>query len=92
MMPTQTSRDDTSFEQTILANLRAAGIQNGRKNERLTFDSVETYAGSYIQAVGERRGRSRRSTEAGRHHDRPAVRDGRAVVHQGRGAGGESGR
>jgi adenine-specific DNA-methyltransferase len=48
------SRDDASFEQTIPANLRAAGIQNGRKNERLTFDSVETYAGSYIQAVGER--------------------------------------
>ena len=48
------SRDDASFEQTILANLRAAGIQNGRKGERLTFDSVEPYAGSYIQAVGER--------------------------------------
>ena len=31
----------SSFEQTILANLRAAGIQNGRRNERLTFDSVE---------------------------------------------------
>ena len=48
------TRDDISFEQTILANLRAAGIQNGRKHERLIFDSVETYAGSYIQAVGER--------------------------------------
>ena len=48
------SRDDTSFEQTILANLRAAGIQNGRKNERLAFDSVETYAGSYVQAIGHR--------------------------------------
>ena len=52
------ARDDTSFEQTILANLRAAGIQNGRKNERLTFDSVDTYAGSYIQAVGSRNGTS----------------------------------
>lgn len=47
-------RDDSSFEQTILANLRTAGIQNGRKGERLTFDTVESYAGSYIQAVGER--------------------------------------
>ena len=45
---------DASFEQTILANLRTAGIQNGRKGERLTFDTVEPYAGSYIQAVGER--------------------------------------
>jgi adenine-specific DNA-methyltransferase len=50
------TRNDSTFEQTILTNLRAAGIQNGRKNERLTFDSVDTYAGSYIQAVGEREG------------------------------------
>ncbi len=49
-----TVRDDSSFEQTILANLRTAGIQNGRRGERLTFDAVEPYAGSYIQAVGER--------------------------------------
>lgn len=48
------ARDDSSFEQTILANLRAAGIQNGRRGERLTFDTVEPYAGSYIQALGER--------------------------------------
>ncbi len=48
------SNGDASFEQTILANLRTAGIQNGRKGERLTFDTVEPYAGSYIQAVGER--------------------------------------
>lgn len=48
------SKDDVSFEQTILSNLREAGIQNGRKGERLTFDSVENYGGSYIQAVGER--------------------------------------
>lgn len=47
-------RDDSSFEQTILANLRTAGIQNGRRGERLTFETVEPYAGSYIQAVGER--------------------------------------
>jgi adenine-specific DNA-methyltransferase len=47
-------RGDSSFEQTILANLRTAGIQNGRRGERLTFDTVEPHAGSYIQAVGER--------------------------------------
>jgi adenine-specific DNA-methyltransferase len=45
-----------SFEQTILANLRTAGIQNGRRNERLTFDAVEAYAGTHIQAVGVREG------------------------------------
>jgi len=48
------ARDDATFEQTILANLRTAGIQNGRRNERLTFDTVESYAAAYIQAVGER--------------------------------------
>lgn len=43
-----------TYEQTILENLRAAGVQNGRKAERLTFDAVDTYAGTYIQAVGIR--------------------------------------
>ncbi len=33
--------DTVSFEQTILDNLAKAGIQNGRKNERFTFESVE---------------------------------------------------
>ena len=50
------SNGDTSFEQTILANLRTAGIQNGRKGERLSFDTVEPYAAAYIQAMGEREG------------------------------------
>jgi len=48
------SHGDASFEQTILANLRTAGIQNGRKGERLTFDALEPYAAMYIQAVGAR--------------------------------------
>jgi adenine-specific DNA-methyltransferase len=48
------SHGDDAFEQTILANLRTAGIQNGRKGERLTFDTVEPYAAAYIQALGQR--------------------------------------
>jgi adenine-specific DNA-methyltransferase len=43
-----------TFEQTIIANLQKAGIQNGRRKERLEFDLVEPYAGSYIQSVGVR--------------------------------------
>lgn len=43
-----------SFDQIILANLRTAGIQNGRKGERLSFDTLEPYASPYIQAIGER--------------------------------------
>jgi adenine-specific DNA-methyltransferase len=44
--------DAPTFEQTILANLASAGIQNGRKQERLTFAEVEPYAGTFLQAVG----------------------------------------
>lgn len=50
----ETSNGDAGFEQTVIANLRTAGIQNGRKNERLEFDTVEPYAAAYVQAVGLR--------------------------------------
>jgi adenine-specific DNA-methyltransferase len=52
----ETSNGDAGFEQTVIANLRVAGIQNGRKNERLEFDTIEPYASPYIQAVGIREG------------------------------------
>jgi adenine-specific DNA-methyltransferase len=48
-----TDADSPSFERSILDNLAKAGIQNGRRAERITFATVESYAGSYIQAVGE---------------------------------------
>jgi adenine-specific DNA-methyltransferase len=48
------STEDATFEQMILDNLREAGIQNGRKGERLQFSSIESYAAAYIQAIGER--------------------------------------
>jgi len=41
------------FETMILENLKKAGIQNTIKNERLHFDRLETYAGTWIQAEGE---------------------------------------
>jgi adenine-specific DNA-methyltransferase len=44
-----------SFEDTIRANLAKAGIQNGKRKERLEFEAVEAYAGTYIQALGTRR-------------------------------------
>ncbi len=46
--------DAPTFEQTVLENLKAAGVQNGKRNERLTFDVVEPYAATHIQAVGIR--------------------------------------
>ncbi|MEO0967175.1 MAG: DNA methyltransferase [Cyanobacteria bacterium J06639_18] len=41
------------FEIRIIENLRKAGVQNTRKNERLKLDSLEPYAGEWIQAEGE---------------------------------------
>ncbi|MEC3978199.1 site-specific DNA-methyltransferase [Amycolatopsis sp. H20-H5] len=46
--------DAPNFEQSILDNLAKAGIQNGRRAERITFASFESYAGEYVQAIGER--------------------------------------
>ena len=48
--------DAPNFEQSILDNLAKAGIQNGRRKERIEFAAFETYAGEYIQAIGERDG------------------------------------
>jgi adenine-specific DNA-methyltransferase len=48
--------DAPNFEQTILDNLAKAGIQNGRRQERIAFMAFETYAGEYIQAIGQRDG------------------------------------
>jgi len=47
--------DSPNFEQSIIDNLAKAGIQNGRRAERITFSSLESYAGLHVQAVGERR-------------------------------------
>lgn len=43
-----------NFEQSILDNLSKAGIQNGRRDQRITFASVDPFAGAYLQAVAER--------------------------------------
>jgi adenine-specific DNA-methyltransferase len=47
--------DAPTFEQTILENLARAGIQNGRRAERIEFASLDLHAGTHIQAVGDRR-------------------------------------
>ena len=46
--------DSGDFEHMVLENLRASGVQNGRKAERLEFDLIESYAGTHVQAVGIR--------------------------------------
>ncbi len=44
---------DGKFEQTILDNLRAAGVQNNKKGERLSFRSLEPWPGEFVHAVGD---------------------------------------
>lgn len=41
------------FGRMVLENLRKAGVQNSYKDERLKFDTLETYAGEWIQGAGE---------------------------------------
>jgi adenine-specific DNA-methyltransferase len=47
--------DESAFERTILANLLKAGVQNGRKKERLEFDELTPFPGKYILADGIRK-------------------------------------
>ncbi len=41
------------FETLILDNLRAAGVENTKKGERLRFTHLEPYAGTWLHATGE---------------------------------------
>jgi adenine-specific DNA-methyltransferase len=49
----QEARNQQDFATMILDNLKKAGVQNTRKNERLTFDRLDPYAGTWLQAAGE---------------------------------------
>lgn len=40
------------FISSILNNLIKAGVQNTRKNEKISFDALDVYAGEWIQAEG----------------------------------------
>jgi len=46
-------RRQQDFATMILDNLRKAGVQNTKKNERLVFDRLDPFAGTWIQATGE---------------------------------------
>ena len=48
-----TQQASDNFEIRIIENLRKAGVQNTKKDERLKFDSLEPYPGTWIQAEGE---------------------------------------
>ena len=48
-----TQQASDNFEIRIIENLKKAGVQNGKKDERLNFEYLEPYPGSWIQAEGE---------------------------------------
>ncbi len=48
-----TQQASDNFEIRIIENLKKAGVQNGKKDERLKFEYLEPYPGSWIQAEGE---------------------------------------
>jgi len=50
--PAPAEANGASYEQTVLDNLKKAGVQNGWRSERLTFDRIEPFAGQWIQAIG----------------------------------------
>ena len=59
----QEARKQQDFTTMILDNLKKAGVQNTRKNERLTFDRMDAFAGVWLNAAGEytdAEGKSRR--------------------------------
>lgn len=43
------------FEQSIFDNLAQAGIQNGRRSERIEFAALNEHAGKYVQAIADTR-------------------------------------
>jgi adenine-specific DNA-methyltransferase len=55
--PSTAFREDTlntqDFTQMILENLKASGVQNTIKNQRLKFERLEPFAGTWIHAVAD---------------------------------------
>jgi len=49
----QEAQREQDFATMILDNLRKAGVQNTKKDERLNFDVLNPYAGRWLHAAGE---------------------------------------
>jgi adenine-specific DNA-methyltransferase len=47
------ARKHQDFATMILDNLKKAGVQNTRKGERLKFERLDPYAGTWLHATGE---------------------------------------
>ncbi len=64
---------DGQFATMIIDNLKKAGVQNTFKNERLKFDRLESFAGTWIHASGEYKDKDGKVAARGR-FDRPRTR------------------
>jgi len=51
-----TAQSDGEYEQTIIENLKRAGVGNTKKGEKIEFEQLDTYSGVYLQAEGVQRG------------------------------------
>jgi len=49
----QEAREHHDFATLILDNLKKSGVQNTRKEERLRFDRLEPFAGTWLHATGD---------------------------------------
>ncbi|MFH1632438.1 MAG: site-specific DNA-methyltransferase, partial [Chloroflexota bacterium] len=49
----QEAQREQDFATMILDNMRKAGVQNTKKGERIKFDTLDPYAGSWLHAAGE---------------------------------------
>jgi adenine-specific DNA-methyltransferase len=49
----QEAKGQQDFGAMILENLKKAGVQNTQKKERLKFDRLDPYAGTWVHASGE---------------------------------------
>ena len=49
----RTAQASADFAMLIIDNLRRGGVQNTRRNERLKFDRLESFAGAWLNAAGE---------------------------------------
>jgi adenine-specific DNA-methyltransferase len=49
------SPGSSNYEQTIIENLRTAGVQNTVRDERLEFETLSAHAGRWVQAMGSYR-------------------------------------
>ncbi|MCX5880580.1 MAG: DNA methyltransferase [Deltaproteobacteria bacterium] len=48
----QTTDNYSEFVSMILDNIKKAGVQNTKKSERLTFDTLDVFPGQWIHAAG----------------------------------------